>query len=68
MDREDMIILCSRCIDYLKSSGSCGGVYVGEEIDEEECATLGRKHVCEWCGEDDDESEWDGETLYDCHF
>ena len=68
MNKDDMIILCDHCIDYLQSSGSCGAVYQGPEIDEAECAELGRKHVCEWCGDGDEESEWDGVDLYDCHF
>ena len=64
MNEEDMIILCEHCIDYLKSSGSCGGVWVGNEIDEDECAELGRKHICEWCKDEFTEEE----TLYNCHF
>lgn len=68
MEREDMILLCDQCVSYLSSSGSCGRLYVGPEVDEYECAELGRKHVCEWCGEDDDEADWEDVTLYDCHF
>lgn len=68
MNREDMIILCDTCVDYLNSSGSCGRLFVGGEIDEDECAELGRKHVCEWCGENDLEEDWEDESLYVCHW